>query len=234
MFLVGTDTDCGKTTLACALLRAGASAGLRVLPFKPAASGPGGPAGDPERLVAASDLGVTTSEICPLRYAAPLAPGIVEDARAFVSGPQLDVSQDMFFKAGPIGHVRSILESLEAAHRPDVTLVEGAGGLWVPMPAGTWLPGWISGLRAAPVVVGRLGLGGVNHALLTIFALRQLGLPPRGFFLVDTHGGADAARTHNPAVIAAASGLPCLGVMPHGASETSWLAADAWTRMTAA
>jgi len=233
VFLVGTDTDCGKTTLACALLRAGARAGLRVLPFKPAASGPDGPAGDPERLAAASDLGVTASEICPLRYAEPLAPGIVDDARVFVAGPRLDVQKDMLSETGPIGHVRSVLESLEAAHRPDVTLVEGAGGLWVPMPGGTWLPAWISGLAAAPVVVGRLGLGGVNHALLTIFALRKLGLPPLGFFLNDTHGGADAARTHNPAVIAAASGLPCLGVMPYGASETPWPPADVWALLRA-
>ncbi|WAS94377.1 ATP-dependent dethiobiotin synthetase BioD [Nannocystis punicea] len=233
MFLVGTDTDCGKTTLACALLRAGADAGLRVLPFKPAASGPSGPAGDPERLAAASDLGVTASEICPLRYAEPLAPGIVEDAGAFVGGSQLDVRRDMLQETGSIGHVRKTMESLEATHRPDVTLIEGAGGLWVPMPGGTWLPAWVAGLGGAPVVVGRLGLGGVNHALLTIFALRALGLPPRGFFLVDTHGMPDAARTHNPAVIGAASGLSCLGVMPHAATSTSWLSADAWTRMTA-
>ncbi|MCY0988894.1 dethiobiotin synthase [Nannocystis sp. ILAH1] len=232
MFLVGTDTDCGKTTLACALLRAAAEAGLRVLPFKPAASGPSGPEADPERLAAASDRGVTASEICPLRYAEPLAPGIVEDAAAFTGGPRLDVSKDMLRETGPIGHVRTVMENLEAAHRPEVTLVEGAGGLWVPMPGGTWLPAWVAGLRAAPVVVGRLGLGGVNHALLTIFALRALGLPPRGFFLVDTHAMPDAARTHNPAVIAAASGLPCLGVMPHAAADTAWLAADAWATMT--
>lgn len=234
MFLVGTDTDCGKTTLACALLRAAAGAGLRALPFKPAASGPEGPSGDPERLAAASDLGVTASEICPLRFAEPLAPGIVEDAQRFSQGPRLDVSRDMLRETGPIGHVRRTMEALEAKHRPAVTLIEGAGGLWVPMPGGTWLPAWIAGLAAAPVVVGRLGLGGVNHALLTIFGLRALGLPPRGFFLVDTHSSPDAARTHNPAVIAAASGLPCLGVMPFAATSTTWLAADAWAQMTGA
>ena len=67
LFLVGTDTDVGKTALACALLRAGAAAGLRVLPFKPAASGPSGPSGDPERLAAACSLGLTAAQICPRR-----------------------------------------------------------------------------------------------------------------------------------------------------------------------
>jgi dethiobiotin synthetase len=232
VFLVGTDTDCGKTTLACALLRAGAGAGLRVLPFKPAASGPPGPHGDPERLAAACDLGVTASEICPLRYSAPLAPGLAEDARAFTSGAPL-AERRVSSRSGPIEHIREVMEALEAARRPDLTLVEGAGGLWVPMPGGTWLPEWISALAAAPVVVGRLGLGGVNHALLTIFALRRLGLPPRGFFLVDTRGGDDPSRADNPAVIAAASGLPCLGVMPHAASDPAWLPAETWPRLLA-
>jgi hypothetical protein len=47
-------------------------------------------------------------------------------------------------------------------------VIEGAGGLWVPMPGGSWLPAWISALRAEVVVVGRLGLGTINHCLLTI------------------------------------------------------------------
>jgi dethiobiotin synthetase len=51
IFLLGTDTDCGKTTVACALLRAARARGVRALPFKPAASGPEGAHADPERLV---------------------------------------------------------------------------------------------------------------------------------------------------------------------------------------
>lgn len=228
LFLVGTDTDCGKTTLACALVRAGEAAGLRVLPFKPAASGPTGPSGDPERLVAACSLGLTAAQICPLRYADPLAPGIAED-RGFRA--PLDAASEMPAGTGPIAHVRTILDALVAAVRPDVTLVEGAGGLWVPMPGGTWLPAWIAGLGAAPVVVGRLGLGTINHTLLTIAALRRLGMPPRGFFLVDTTGAGDPSCADNPGVIAAASALPCLGVLPHGPTGHGWLRADAWTRL---
>ncbi len=232
LFLVGTDTDVGKTTLACALLRAGAAAGLRVLPFKPAASGPGGPGGDPERLVAASSLAVTAEQICPLRYPEPLAPGIAADPGGFADrAVDVDVPQDMTDQAGPFGQVRAALGDLEARLRPDVTLIEGAGGLWVPMPGGSWLPGWIAGLRAAPVVVGRLGIGAINHTLLTIAALRRLGLPPRGFFLVDSSGGDDPARARNPAVIAAASGLACLGVLPFAADRLPALPAAVWAAL---
>ncbi|HEY8379289.1 MAG TPA: ATP-dependent dethiobiotin synthetase BioD [Nannocystis sp.] len=232
VFLVGTDTDCGKTTLACALLRAGARAGLRVLPFKPAASGAPGPEGDPERLAAASDLGVTAAEICPLRYAEPLAPGIAADRGAFLRGGMIDDGlKDRVEETEPFKQVERALGALEARIGPDVTLIEGAGGLWVPMPGGTWLPGWIAGLGAASVVVGRLGLGAINHALLTIFALRRLGLPPRGFFLVDTRGEDDPAKAENPGIVAQASGVPCLGVLPHGEAREGWLAAGGWERM---
>lgn len=225
LFLVGTDTDVGKTTLACALIRAGEAADLRVLPFKPAASGPGGAGADPERLVAACSIGVTANEICPLRYPEPLAPGIAEDR-----GFRAPMSSEMASGTGIIKHVRAVLDGLVERIRPDVTLVEGAGGLWVPMPGGTWLPAWISGLGAAPVVVGRLGLGTINHTLLTIAALRQLGLPPRGFFLNDTTGAGDPSCADNPAVIEAASGLLCLGILPYGAAG-EWLRADAWARL---
>ncbi|HEY0132902.1 MAG TPA: dethiobiotin synthase, partial [Nannocystis sp.] len=70
--MVGTDTDCGKTTVACALLRATRARGVRALPFKPAASGPEGAHADPERLVDAAGIeGLTVEEICPLRYPEP-------------------------------------------------------------------------------------------------------------------------------------------------------------------
>jgi dethiobiotin synthetase len=65
--------------------------------------------------------------------------------------------------AADLAAARAVLERLEAGTRRTLTMIEGAGGLWVPMPGGTWLPAWISALRAAPVVVGRLGLGTINH-----------------------------------------------------------------------
>lgn len=229
--LVGTDTDCGKTTLACALLRAARAAGVRALPFKPAASGAAGPDGDPERLLAAAALpGLTLAELCPLRFAAPVAPGLAEDGAE-------DMSRwtclDRQAEPAALGAVRAALERLEARHAPALTVIEGAGGLWVPMPGGSWLPAWVSGLAAAPVVVGRLGLGTINHCLLTILGLRQLGLAPRGFFLVQTRAGAEPSHAHNERVIAAASGLECLGVLPYGPApaDSSWLWPGAFARL---
>lgn len=231
VMLVGTDTDCGKTTVACALLRAARSAGVRAVPFKPAASGPAGPDGDPERLLAAAARpGLTLEQLCPLRFAAPVAPGLAEDGA-------LDMSRWTCLEGqgepAALADVRAALDRLEARHAPELTVIEGAGGLWVPMPGGSWLPAWVSGLAAAPVVVGRLGLGTINHCLLTILGLRQLGLPPLGFFLTQTRPGVEASHAHNERMIAAASGLECLGVLAYGADpeDVGWLRAGALERL---
>mgnify|MGYP000060577106 CR=1 FL=1 len=231
--LIGTDTDCGKTTVACALLRAARAAGVRALPFKPAASGGGMEEGDPERLAAAARLpGLTAAEVCPLRFAAPVAPGLAEPGGTDMVWNTWREGQ-AYTSGGPLATARAVLSGLEARYAPTLTVIEGAGGLWVPMPGGTWLPAWISAMRAAPVVVGRLGLGTINHTLLTIAELGRIGLPPRGFFLCETHASSDPSRAHNERVIAAASGLPCLGVLAYGAgeSEGEWLRPRAWERL---
>ena len=207
VFLVGTDTDCGKTTVACALLRAARAEGVRVLPFKPAASGAVDGAGDPEQLIAAAALpGLTAGEICPLRYVPAVAPGLAADG---VEG--------FLARAGSesveLSRAYASLVALEARWTPELTLIEGAGGLWVPMPGGSWLPAWISAMRAEVVVIGRLGLGTINHCLLTFAGLRQLGLEPRGFILAQTRADPDASHEHNERMIAASGGVPCLGVL---------------------
>lgn len=163
--------------------------------------------GDPERLIAAAALpGLCVGEICPLRYAPAVAPGLAADG---VEG--------FFARAGSepaeLERACASLAALEARLTPELTLIEGAGGLWVPMPGGSWLPAWISAMRADVVVIGRLGLGTINHCLLTFAGLRQLGLGPRGFILAQTRADVDASHEHNERVIAASGGVPCLGVL---------------------
>lgn len=205
VFLVGTDTDCGKTTVACALLRAGRAEGVRMLPFKPAASGAVDATGDPERLIAAAAIeGLTAAEICPLRYPRAVAPGLAADGvEGFLARRD----------GGEMARACARLCELEERFAPELTLIEGAGGLWVPMPGGSWLPAWISALRAEVVVVGRLGLGTINHCLLSFAGLRALGIEPRGFVLAQTRAEGDPSMADNERVIAASSGVPCRGVL---------------------
>ena len=214
IFLVGTDTGCGKTSVAAALLRCARGHGLRAIPFKPAASG----GDDPEVLAhAAALLPAMLARICPHRYAAPLAPGVADDPRRF-AGPSIPPADP-----APLEEACAALDDLEAELRPDLTIIEGAGGWWTPMPGGTWQPTWVKALRGLPVIVGRTALGTINHTLLTLDGVRAAGHRPPGFFLSRTTAAADPSEAQNPGVIAAACDLPCLGILPFGHNGRGWL-----------
>ncbi len=181
---------------------------------------------------AAGLAGLTTAEICPLRYPRPVAPGLAEVAGE-MDGDWSGMDWRAGTKSAAVLGVAAALADAEVRYTPAATLIEGAGGLWVPMPGGTWLPAWISGLAATPIVVGRLGLGTINHCLLTIAGLRALGLAPSGFILTQTVATVEPSHAHNERVIAAASGLPCFGVLAFGTGdeEHGWLRVSAWAQL---
>lgn len=238
IFIVGTDTGAGKTAVTAALLHTATARGLKAVPFKPAQSGSDRPP-DAERLLSAAGLSFDElAAACPLRYEQPLAPGLAEDPSPFLGSRSerspgslgvampsdttrmLDVAERepmrMHAQCSVISRIAAALDVWEARHCPALTLVEGAGGLHVPMPGGTWQPAWIAALAPWTIVVGRAGLGTINHCLSTIAGLRALGRPPLGFVLSQTHAEPDPSVTDNAAVIATASGLPHLGTLPHG------------------
>lgn len=208
VFVVGTDTGVGKTTLACTMLQQARARGLAVLPFKPAQSGaaPLDPTSDAGRLAAAAGL-PDAREICPLWFADPIAPGVAADAS---SEGARDGAERKHRDA-----VSHALDRLVATHRPDLVLVEGAGGLIVPMPGDTWQPDWIAALADRVVVVARAGLGTINHTLLTVEALRHRALRPIGIYLNEIDPP-DPSNRANASVLARATGLPVLATVPHG------------------
>ncbi|MBC8067471.1 MAG: dethiobiotin synthase [Deltaproteobacteria bacterium] len=209
VFLVGTDTGVGKTAIACALLHGAHALGVRVLPYKPVQSSASDePLDDAARLLAASaNPDLRAEEICALRFDVPLAPGLADDPSRFLEpAPSRD--------RAPLMRCRDALAQHATRHDPQLVLIEGAGGLWVPMPGGTWQPEWILALASHVVVVGRAGLGAINAALLTIDALRAIDLDPVGFYLSET-APPDPSNAHNAAVIARARALPHLGTLRH-------------------
>jgi dethiobiotin synthetase len=210
VFLVGTDTYAGKTTVACALLRAARHRGLRAAPFKPAASGDAGPNSDLARLLRAARLPDSAADLVnPLRYGPPLAPGIADYPDAFTGGDPHPNPEAALARA------RASLDQLEARLDPDLTIIEGAGGLHVPMPGGTWLDAWIDAFEARTLVVARAGLGTINHTLLTVEALRARGHEPLGFVTSQLRPAPDPSRPDNVAVIESRCGVRCLGRLPH-------------------
>ncbi len=210
VFIVGTDTSVGKTAVTAALLHTARAADLRAVPFKPALSGEDSPS-DIERLLDAAGLSRDATEAaCPLRYSPPLAPGLAQDPAPFLDGLASDRT------TAPPPSVPAALQRWEQQTSPTLTLIEGAGGLLVPMPGPSWQSAWITALAPWTLVVGRAGLGTINHTLLTIDGLRSLGRPALGFILSQTDPTADPSVADNAQVIAAASGVPHLGTLPHG------------------
>jgi dethiobiotin synthetase len=158
VIVTGTDTGVGKTLTTAAIAWAATAAGLRVAVLKPAESGVGG-GGDEE-----SDVGTMTRLATPAAartiasYPDPLAPATA----ARVSG----------LAPLEMGDVVCAVAELQAVH--DLVLVEGAGGLLVPMGSGGWNVADLAVTLGVPaVVVARAGLGTLNHTALTLEALSR-------------------------------------------------------------
>ncbi len=233
IFIVGTDTGVGKTLVTCALLTAAARAGVIAVPCKPAEAGPDGPTSDHARLLAASRLTRRELEdLSPLRWTEPLAPGMADDPRPFLGEGVSKSDPDAM-----LGRARWAIARLEQRHTAQVSLIEGAGGLLVPMPGGTWLPDWISGLRARPLIVARAGLGTINHTLLTIEALRIRDLEPLGIIYTQSIKRIDMSREANPKVIEQRAGVQTLGILPFLGrpavlpTDDEWLNPGFWSQV---
>jgi len=96
-------------------------------------------------------------------------------------------------------------------------VIEGAGGLMVPLNRREMMIDLFAALNLPVVLVGRVGLGTINHVLLSIDALKSRHIPVAGVILNETRPqGPDDAfiRADNPHTIAHFGGVPCFGTLP--------------------
>ncbi len=211
IFFVGTNTGVGKTALVCSLLHWARAQELAVAPFKPAQSGDFETPTDIDRLLDAAAISRDHAmSACPLTYPDPVAPGIAEDPSPFLRPPAANVDP----LPDALELTRDRLESWELQREAELVFVEGAGGLHVPMPGGTWQPEWIRALADHVVVVASSGLGTINHTLLTLDALDDEGFDVLGVYFVDPDQTDDPSRPDNPQIIATARGANVLGHLP--------------------
>jgi dethiobiotin synthetase len=210
LFVTGTDTGVGKTFVACALATALRARGRRVAVMKPVETGVAGDPEDARRLAAAAADPAPLDDVCPYRLRAPLAPAVA----ARLEGVAIDV-----------GRIVALL--LRRAARADVLLVEGAGGLLVPLAGRTTWVDVAARARLPVLIVAANRLGAINHCALTARVAAAAGLAVPGFVLSHPSAASDPSAPTNADAIAGLTGLRCLGVVAHGAGADA-LALDAF------
>ena len=171
-FVVGTDTGVGKTLVSASLLVKARHKGAIVAAMKPAESGCELRAGrlfaaDADFLHRAAGGRQPLSELCPYVFAAPVAPGVAAEQQ----GLTIDFA-----------HIERLVAGIRSRD-PDLLIIEGAGGLLVPMGGGRLLIDLVALIGLPIVVVARGGLGTINHTLLTLKAARARDLEIAGVVL---------------------------------------------------
>ncbi|MFP5212616.1 MAG: dethiobiotin synthase [Acidobacteriota bacterium] len=204
IFITGTDTGVGKTHVSCLIASQLFKSGLRVGVMKPAESGCCEENGrlvpeDALNLKRASGCDVSIDEICPYAFPLPLAPA--EAAKR--AGVAVDV-----------GKIEAACHRM--AGSSDFTLVEGAGGLLVPLSEQYLFADLARDLRLPLLIVARAGLGTVNHSLLTFEAARNRGIRVAGIVLNESiPHAADVSYEGNRRLLSELVPVPVLGPLPH-------------------
>jgi dethiobiotin synthetase len=197
LFVTGTDTGVGKTVVTCALARALRKFGVDVGVMKPCETGvgPDGPE-DARALLAAAGAADALDEVCPERLALPAAPSVAAAAEG---------------RAVDLPRIRAAAARLAALH--DILLVEGAGGLLVPLAADYAMADLAGELGYPVLVVARGALGTINHTLLSLEALARRGLALAG--VVVSHAAPlSPADARNLGALRAALGPRLLAELP--------------------
>ena len=221
MLITGTDTGVGKTVVTAALATALIRLGHGVSVMKPVETGvsPSKPAStDAARLQAIVESEETLGAICPYRFELPVAPVAAAQAER---------------RSIDLGVIRQVYRLL--ANRYEYTVVEGVGGVRVPLTANADLIDLAVALKLPVVVVGRAGLGGINHALLTVDALQRRKIPVVALMLNRTQPVRSATmRLQERTTIEALrkrAGVPVLGPLAYDATMVKSFR-RAVTRMT--
>lgn len=181
---------------ACAAL---AARSRRVAAFKPAVTGLDEPAGnwppDHELLAMVSSAGQTPEDVAPHHFGPPVSP----HHAAELAGATID----------PAALVRS---AREVGRGSDLLVVEGVGGLLVPLTPGYLVRDLAVDLGLPLVVAARPGLGTINHTLLTVEAARAAGLVVAGVAMTPWPEEPSPLEVSNRSTVERLSGVPVSGL----------------------
>jgi dethiobiotin synthetase len=203
-FITGTDTGVGKTIIAGAVIKALGFLGLRTGAMKPIESGCGREGevlvpfdGMLLKQMAHMDDPIRTVTPCCLE--SPLAPLMASE-------------QDMIEIQVP-----EIIKSFERlSEKYEVMVVEGIGGLMVPLRPDYFVTGLVRDLGLPLLIVARPGLGTVNHIMLTVSCALKEDLPVAGVILnYNAPPENSLAEQTNPKLLAQICPVPVIGIFPY-------------------
>jgi dethiobiotin synthetase len=203
LFITGTDTGVGKTFFACALAQHLKALGYRIGVMKPAETGCAAEDGklapqDAIGLKQASGCELPLQKICPYQFAEPLAPS--------VAAQREDRPID-------IDRLLDTYEEISSVH--DITLVEGAGGLMVPLLPSYTFADFARVAKLPVAVVAANKLGAINHLLLTLEHAGCKSLRVLGYVLNQLDAMPSAAAETNREALFSLTGVPCLGELAY-------------------
>ncbi len=200
--ITGTDTGVGKSTVGCALGFAFRARGLRVGVMKPAETGCEERGGilepsDARALMLACGSTLPIDLVCPYRYRSRLAPPAAAE-RDNLPPPDIERITRCF---------------REISDASDVALVEGVGGIAVPIKWGYDYADLAAAMDLTVIVVVGNRLGCLNVAVLTLGYAQKRGLRIAGWLLNDTEPAVTPAAITNAASLTKMTAAPCLGTM---------------------
>jgi len=203
LFITGTDTGIGKTLVSCGLAAAWTAQGKRVGVLKPAETGCDMRNGalypdDAMRLAGCAQSALPVETLCPYRFSPPVAPSVAAEQAGVSIRPD---------------RIVEIFHTIAVQH--DVTIVEGAGGLLVPLVGRYSFADLAQDLGIPVLVVVGSKLGALNHTLLTLHCIQTRGLPLAGYVLNHPTETSDDAIKTNAATLAGLTDVPCRGIIPH-------------------
>lgn len=193
VFVTGTGTGVGKTFVACGLARALAMRGHDVGVLKPVATSS---RSDIRQLLASSQIHsnkkqtvARLEDVNPIFFREPLAPWVAAQRKT---------------AALSITKIKSAFQKIAEQH--EFVIVEGIGGVMVPLTRNYFVLDLIKDLALPALVTADAGLGTINHTLLTVNALHQRKIKIIGIVLNGWQGKSIAEHT-NPNAIQELTGI---------------------------
>lgn len=208
VFVTGTDTGVGKTLVTSALVMSLTQRGIDVGVMKPIETGISRSTkaqSDGARLRSAAGSQDPMTDVSPYVFRLPVAPRFAAQTE------------------GTTVRVMTIMRAFRTLRRKHaVMIVEGVGGIYVPINQSLNMLDLICRMKLSAIVVGRSGLGGINHALLTLHALRRRKIPIVALVLNQRHPVrtkiALAQEQSTVSLLRLLAGVPVVGPLPYNPS----------------